>query len=104
MKLFDLEEKAKFSADKPYRELIFDSPNLRVLTFNFEPGQELPVHSHPADSDVALLILDGEAVFTGGAEDLPAKTGTLQIMPVTQPHGLKAKTRVRLLVFIAPTL
>ncbi|MBI4796493.1 MAG: cupin domain-containing protein [Deltaproteobacteria bacterium] len=81
MKLFNLPEAAKFSTDKPCRELLFDSPNLRVLTFNFEPGQELPVHSHNADSEVALLILEGEGVFTGGAEEFPAKPGTLQIMP-----------------------
>ncbi len=104
MKLFNLPEAAKFSADKPCRELLFDSPNMRVLTFNFEPGQELPVHSHNADSEVALLILEGEGVFTGGAEEIPAKPGTLQIMPVTEPHGLRALTRLRLLVFIAPTL
>jgi len=104
MKLFNLPEAAKFSADKPCRELLFDSPNMRILTFNFEPGQELPVHSHNADSEVALLILEGEGVFTGGPEEIPAQTGTLQIMPVTQPHGLRAKTRLRLLVCIAPTL
>jgi len=104
MKLFNLPEVAKFSADKPCRELLFDSPNVRILTFNFEPGQELPVHSHNADSEVALLILEGEGVFTGGPEEIPARPGTLQIMPVTQPHGLRANTRLRLLVFIAPTL
>jgi quercetin dioxygenase-like cupin family protein len=104
MKLFDLQELAKFSTVKPHRELIFDSPNVRVLNFNFEPGQELPVHSHHADSDVALLILEGEGVLTGGAEEIPARAGILQIMPVTEPHGLRAKTRLRLLVFIAPTL
>jgi quercetin dioxygenase-like cupin family protein len=104
MKLIDLQELAKFSVAKPHRELLFDSPNLRVLNFNFEAGQELPVHSHHADSEVALLILEGEGVFTGGAEEFPARPGSLQIMPVTQPHGLKAKTRLRLLVFIAPTL
>lgn len=104
MKLFNLPETAQFSPDKPYRQLIFDSPNVRVLSFNFEPGQEMPVHSHNADSEVALLILEGEGVFTGGPEEIPARPGTLQIMPVTEPHGLRAQTRLRLLVFIAPTL
>jgi quercetin dioxygenase-like cupin family protein len=104
MKLFNLPEAAKFSADKPYRELLYDSPNVRILTFNFEPGQELPVHSHNADSEVALLILEGEGVFTGGPEEIPAQPGTLQIMSVTEPHGLRANTRLRLVVFIAPTL
>jgi quercetin dioxygenase-like cupin family protein len=103
MKFIDLNQVEKFTADKPYRELLYDSPNLRVLAFNFEPGQELPVHSHPADSDVTLMILEGEGEFTG-ANPMPAGPGQLQIMPVAEPHGLKAHTRLRLLVLIAPTL
>ena len=104
MKLISLPEVNKFSGDRPYRELLYDSPNMRVLAFNFEPGQELPIHSHPADSEVSLLILEGEGVFTGGDEEIPARAGALQILPVTQPHGLKAKSRLRLLVIITPTL
>jgi quercetin dioxygenase-like cupin family protein len=93
----------KFTADKPYRELLYDSPNMRVLAFNFESGQELPVHSHPGDSDVALIVLEGEGEFTG-AHEMAARAGQTQIMPVAEPHGLKAHTRLRLLVIIAPTL
>ena len=104
MKLFNLSEGPQFSHDKPYRQLLFDSPNLRILSFNFEPGQEMPVHSHNADSDVSLLLLEGEGILLGGHQEIPAATGALQVMPVTEPHGFRATTRVRLLVFIAPTL
>ena len=97
MKFIDLNKVDRFTPDKPHRELLYDSPNLRVLTFNFEPGQELPVHSHSTDSDVALIMLEGEGEFTG-AHEMPAKAGQAQIMPVAEPHGLKAHTRVRLLV------
>jgi len=103
MKLIDLNEFTKFDAGKMHRELLYDSPNLRVLSFNFEPGQELPVHSHDIDSEVTLMILEGEGEFTG-AHPMPARAGLLQIMPVNEPHGLRAKTRLRLLVFITPTL
>ena len=103
MKFIDLNKVDRFTPDKPHRELLYDSPNLRVLTFNFEPGQELPVHSHSTDSDVALIMLEGEGEFTG-AHEMPARAGQAQIMPVAEPHGLKAHTRVRLLVVIAPTL
>ncbi len=103
MKLIDLPKVDTFIPDKPYRELLHDSANLRVLAFNFEPGQELPVHSHPTDAEVTLLILEGEGEFTG-AHEMPARPGLMQIMPVGDPHGLKARTRLRLLVFIAPTL
>jgi quercetin dioxygenase-like cupin family protein len=103
MKFIDLNKVDRFTSGKPHRELLYDSPNLRVLAFNLEPGQELPVHSHSADSDVALIVLEGEGEFTG-AHEMPAKAGQAQIMPVAKPHGLKASTRVRLLVVIAPTL
>jgi len=103
MKFIDLTQITKFTPDKPYRELVYDSPNLRVLAFNFEAGQEMPVHSHPADSDVTLMILEGEGEFTG-ANEMSARAGAMQIMPVGEPHGFKAHTRLRLLVFIAPTL
>jgi hypothetical protein len=78
MKFIDLKEADNFTADKPYRKLLYDS-------------------------DVTLMILEGEGEFTG-AHEMPARAGQLQIMPVTEPHGLKAHTRLRLLVFIAPTL
>ncbi len=104
MKLVKLSEVSKFNSEHPHRELLYDSPCMRVLAFYFEPGQELPIHSHPADSEVSLLILEGEGVFTGGEAEVPAKSGSLEIMPVSQPHGLKAKTRLRLLVIITPTL
>ena len=103
-KVIDLQETAKFSPDKLHRELLFDSPNMRVLNFNLEAGQLLPVHSHEADSEVAILLLEGEGAFIGGPKEVPAKTGVLVIMPVCEPHGFKATTRARLLVVIAPTL
>jgi quercetin dioxygenase-like cupin family protein len=103
MQFIDLNTVDTFMADRPYRELLYDSPNLRVLVFNLEPGQEIPVHSHSSDSDVALIILEGEGKFTG-AHEMPARAGLTQIMPVAEPHGLDAHTRMRLLVLIAPTL
>jgi quercetin dioxygenase-like cupin family protein len=103
MQFLDFSKVDKFTPDKPYRELLYDSPNMRMLAFNFEPGQELPVHSHSADSDVALIILEGAGEFTG-AHEMAARAGQSQVMPVGEPHGLKAHTRLRLLVIITPTL
>ncbi len=103
LKFIDLNELNKFDPGKMHRELLYDSPNLRVLSFNFSPGQELPVHSHDVDSEVTLMVLEGEGDFTG-AHPMPAKAGQMQIMPVNEPHGFRASTQVRLLVFITPTL
>jgi len=103
MQFIDLTQVDKYTPDRPYRELLYDSANMRVLAFNFEPGQELPVHSHFPGSDIALIILEGEGEFTG-AHERAARAGQTVIMPVAEPHGLKALTRLRLLVVIAPAL
>ncbi len=101
MKVIDLNEVMEFSADMPHRKLLYESRNLRVLAFNFEPGQEMPTHANPADADVTFMILEGEGSFSG-THTTPAKAGMLQIMPGCEAHGLRAHTRMRVLVFTSP--
>ncbi len=102
MKIVHLSEMVQFSPASPVRQVIFDSPHLRVISFNFEPGQEMPVHGHYADAEISFLILEGEGILMIEDSDLPVKPGYLQVMPASKPHGLRARTRLRLLVFIAP--
>lgn len=102
MKTIQLPELAQFSRTTPLRKVLHDSPHLRIISLNFEPGQEMPVHGHHADGDVAILVLDGEGFFMGEDIDVPIQAGTLQIMPVSDPHGIRARTRLRLLIIIAP--
>jgi len=104
LKLYDLEAMRNFSAMRLSTSIVHDSFAWRVLTFNFEAGQELPVHSHPTDSEVALLVMEGEGMLTGGAEEIPLKAGSLAVSPVSEPHGIRATTRMRVLVIIAPPL
>jgi quercetin dioxygenase-like cupin family protein len=92
MQFIDLNQVDRFTVNQPHWRLLYDSPNLRLLPFNLEPGQELPLRSHPAGSDVALIILEGEGEFTGSHE-LPARPGQTQIMPVAEPHCLNAHIR-----------
>jgi quercetin dioxygenase-like cupin family protein len=102
MKVVHLPELTEFNRTAPFRKMLCDSHSLRVVAFNFEPGQEMPVHEHHANADLAFFILEGEGVFCGEDSDIPIKSGTLLVMPVSKPHGFKATTRLRLLVFIAP--
>ncbi len=100
----EIDEVAKFSKEKFEIKLLHDSPNTRILLFCFEPGQELPVHSHDVESDVSLCVLEGEGCFTGGEKDIPAKKGSLLVSPVSEPHGIKAETRMKVLVSITPPI
>jgi len=85
--------------------LVHDSPYFKIINFNFKAGQELPVHSHDIEGEVSLAVLEGEGEFLGkDGTTLPARAGDVLISQISEPHGLKAKTDLRLLVTIAPPI
>jgi quercetin dioxygenase-like cupin family protein len=104
MEIMELADRGKFDRERFHMELIHDMYSFRMLLFSFEPGQELPVHSHEADSEVAILVLEGQGEFTGGDQGIPAREGSLLICKVSEPHGVRARTRMRVLVTIAPPI
>ena len=105
MKQLNLYEENDFS-DKAFKKLlVHDSPYFKILNFNFKAGQELPVHSHDIEGQLSLVIIEGEGEFLGkDGSILPAKTGDVVISDIAEPHGLRAKTALRLLVTIAPPI
>ena len=105
MKTTNILEKGPFSPKAFGKLLVHDSPYFRILNFNFEPGQELPVHNHDVEGQLSILVLEGEGEFLGGeGAALPAKTGDMLIADIAEPHGIRATTRMRVVVTIAPTL
>lgn len=93
-------------ADKGFKRLlVHDSPYFKILNFNFKAGQELPVHAHDLEGQVSLVVLEGTGEFLGkdGAV-IPASPGDVLISEIAEPHGLRAKTNLRLLVTIAPPI
>ena len=105
MKQLNLYEENNFS-DKAFKKLlVHDSPYFKILNFNFKAGQQLPVHSHDIEGQLSLVIIEGEGEFLGKDDTtLPAKTGDVVISDIAEPHGLRAKTDLRLLVTIAPPI
>jgi quercetin dioxygenase-like cupin family protein len=105
MKQVNLYEANDFSEKQFKRFLVHDSPYFKILNFNFKAGQELPVHSHEIEGQVSLVILEGEGEFLGKDDSsLPAKPGDVVVSEIAEPHGLRAKTDLRLLVTIAPPI
>jgi quercetin dioxygenase-like cupin family protein len=87
------------------RFLVHDSPYFKILNFNFKAGQELPIHSHDIEGQLSIAILEGEGEFLGeGGTTLPAKTGDVLISEISEPHGVRAKSDMRVLVTIAPPI
>ncbi|UCF95150.1 MAG: cupin domain-containing protein [Desulfobacterales bacterium] len=105
MKRLNLYEANDF-AEKTFKKLlVHDSPYFKIINFNFRAGQELPVHSHDIDGQVSLVVLEGEGEFLGqDNQSLPARAGDVLISEIAEPHGVRAKTDLRLLVTIAPPI
>ena len=105
MKQLNLYKENDFSEKAFKKLLVHDSPYFKIINFNFKAGQELPVHSHDIEGQLSLVIIEGEGEFLGkDDETLPAKTGDVVISDIAEPHGLRAKTDLRLLVTIAPPI
>lgn len=105
MKKINLYEANGF-AEKTFKNLlVHDSPYFKILNFNFKAGQELPVHSHEIEGEVSLTVIEGEGEFLGkDGATISAKAGDVLISDISEPHGLRAKTDLRLLVTIAPPI
>jgi quercetin dioxygenase-like cupin family protein len=105
MKNIKLYEESGFSEKAFNRFLVHDSPYFKILNFNFKAGQELPIHSHEIDGQVSIAVLEGEGDFLGkeGAT-IPAQSGDVLISDISEPHGVRAKSDMRVLVTIAPPI
>jgi len=105
MKRVDLFAENGFSDHGFKNFLVHDSAYFKIVNFNFKAGQELPVHSHDIEGQVSIAILEGEGEFVGkdGAV-LAAEPGNVLISEISEPHGLRAKTDMRVLVTIAPPI
>ena len=87
------------------RFLVHDSPYFKILNFNFRGGQELPIHSHDIEGQLSITVLEGEGEFLAkDGDSLPARSGDVLISDIAEPHGIRAKTDMRVLVTIAPPI
>ncbi len=85
--------------------LVEDSPNFKIINFNLDEGVIFPVHSHDLDGELSIQVLAGEGFFLGadGAE-ISAHEGDILISQIREPHGVRAKSQMRILVTIAPPI
>ena len=105
MKRVDLFAENGFSELNFRNFLVHDSPYFKILNFNFKAGQELPIHSHDIEGQVCIVVLIGEGEFLGDkGATLPAGPGNVLISDISEPHGIRAKTDMRVLVAIAPPI
>ena len=87
------------------RLLVHDSPYFKILNFNFKAGQELPIHSHEIEGQLSIAVIEGEGKFLGKEDKtIPAGPGDVLISDISEPHGIRATSDLRILVTIAPPI
>ena len=85
--------------------LVHESPYMKVINFNFKGGQELPIHSHEIEGQLSIAVLEGHGFFLGSeGKTLEAGPGDVLISDISEPHGIRADSDMRVLVTIAPPI
>ena len=69
---------------------------VNVTLFGFSAGQELSAHSAPTPA--ILYFLEGEAEIQLGEDKVDTQPGSFIYMPPMLPHGIFAKTALRMLL------
>ena len=103
MKKISLHESNEFSDTSFKRFLLHDSPYFRVLNFNIGAGQVFPVHSHPSEGQLTIHVVEGEGDFLADDDaSILAQPGDILVSEISEPHGVRATTNMRIVVTIAP--
>lgn len=85
--------------------LVEDSEFFKIINFNLDAGVIFPVHSHDLDGELSIQVVEGKGYFLGeGDAEIPAETGDILISEIREPHGVKAETKMRIIVTIAPPI
>ncbi len=105
MKKLELSKTREFNQLGMKTVLLHDSENFKILNFNLVAGALFPIHSHDLDGELSILVIEGEGDFLGdNGVTIPANTGDMLISEIREPHGVKAKTDMRIVVTIAPPI
>ena len=76
-----------------------------VARIDLDAGVTFPVHSHDLDGELSILVLEGEGVFLGENDmEMQAREGDILRSQIREPHGVRAATKMRILVTIAPPI
>ncbi len=98
--MYDVMQEVQFAPGRFASQLLHDAPEMRVVVFGVDAGQEIPPHTAPAR--VLMHVVQGQGVFVTGEGTAPARAGTFVVTEPNEPHGFKAEARTVLLAVIAP--
>jgi quercetin dioxygenase-like cupin family protein len=83
-----------------HSQTLYDGADLRLVLFAFAAGEELSEHTAARPAAVHVLSGDGDAVVDGEPHVL--RSGTWFRMPAGTPHSIRARTSLRLALYLLP--
>lgn len=106
MRVLKLDETNEFTPGAMKRFFLVEtSEYFKIINFNLDAGVTFPVHSHDLDGELSIQVVEGEGFFLGeGDAEIPAAKGDILISEIREPHGVRAKTKMRIVVTIAPPI
>lgn len=99
--VLNLKELIKFNSDKVSREMLLETPEMRMALMCLEPGQEITPHKAPMR--LIMYCVEGSGVFIVGDEEIEADEKTAILCDPMVPHGFKASNGERLVVMAVVT-
>lgn len=100
-KILDLKQLITFHPDKISREMLADSPEMRVALMCLEPGQELKPHKAPLR--LLMYCVEGSGTIYVGDDEIEADAKTAILCDPMEPHGFKASKGERMVVMAVVT-
>lgn len=99
--VLEIKKLITFYPDKIYREMLADTPEMRVALMCLEAGQELKPHKAPLR--LMMYCVEGRGVFTVGDEEIEAGEKTAILVDPEVPHGFRASKGEKLVVMAVVT-
>jgi quercetin dioxygenase-like cupin family protein len=97
--VLSLREEAAFRDNAIVSRSLLQTPQLRVVLFHFDAGQELTEHTSPHRALVQILA--GRCEFKLGADWRTLQADDLVHMPPHLPHAVRATERFSMLLTLA---
>lgn len=96
----DLAAEAKPVERGIHSQTLYDGPDLRLVLFAFAPGEELSEHT--AARPAVVHVLDGVGDASVGGASRALGPGTWFRMPARMPHSIRARTPLRVALYLLP--
>ncbi|MBA7632527.1 hypothetical protein ES703_40074 [subsurface metagenome] len=94
--VFDLAGMLSYQDEAVVSRTIIDKKQGTVTLFAFDKDEGLSEHTAP--SDAMVYILDGQAEISISGKPYTLSAGEMILMPISQPHALRALTRFKMLL------